>query len=265
MEHDERVRREFARQADRFGSAAATTDGALTRRFVDALGSDRAGVILDVACGPGIVSAALAPEARAVVAFDITPAMLGNARRRCAAAGLDNVTFIEGSATALPFPAETFDAVATRLSIHHFKEPRRVVAEVRRVLRPGGTFVAADIVSADDPEKSALQNAIEVLRDPSHVRMLPVAELSSLVRDAGFALETEESWDQPRELEEWLAIVDDPVRVAPLRTMVRALAGAGQDAGIGLSLAAGAIVFFHRWHLIAARKPGARRAASLER
>jgi ubiquinone/menaquinone biosynthesis C-methylase UbiE len=135
MEHLERVRQEFARQADRFGSAAAVTDADLTRRFIDAVGSDGEGLILDLACGPGIMSAALAPRARAVVALDVTPAMLRNARRRCAAAGLGNVTFVEGGAADLPFAADAFDTVATRLSLHHFKEPQRVLSEVRRVLR----------------------------------------------------------------------------------------------------------------------------------
>jgi hypothetical protein len=85
--------------------------------------------------------------------------------------------------------------------------------------------------------------------------MLPAAELSSLIRDAGFEIATEDSWVMHRELEEWLAIVDDAVRAAPLRTMIRALAAAGQDAGIGLSIAGGAVVFFHRWRLVVARKP----------
>ena len=51
-----------------------------------------------------------------------------------------------------------------------------------------------------------------------------------------------------------MGIINDPVRVAPLRTVVGALAEAGKTARMGLSLAGGAIVFFHRWLLIAARK-----------
>jgi hypothetical protein len=53
----------------------------------------------------------------------------------------------------------------------------------------------------------------------------------------------------PREFDEWMGIINDPVRVAPLRTVVGALAEAGKTARMGLSLAGGAIVFFHRWHL----------------
>ena len=255
MDHPELVKREFARQADRFATAAAVTGAELTQRLVEALGDDAGGVVLDVACGPGIVSAALARQAREVVALDITPEMLTKARARCAAAGLHNVTFREGSATELPFPDAAFDAVVTRLSLHHFRAPVRALAEMHRVVRPGGACVVADVVSSEDAEESALHNAIEVLRDPSHVRMLPASELRALVGGAGFAIEAEASWEQPRGFDEWAAIVGDPERITPLRPIVRALAAAGQHAGFGLALRDGTVVFVHRWLLIAARRP----------
>jgi ubiquinone/menaquinone biosynthesis C-methylase UbiE len=107
--------------------------------------------------------------------------MLQHARRRCSNADLENVAFREGSATDLPFAESAFDGVVTRLSIHHFKEPRRVLDEMFRVLRPNGRLVVADVVSSKDAEEAGLQSAIETLRDPSHVRMLPRSELLSLV------------------------------------------------------------------------------------
>jgi ubiquinone/menaquinone biosynthesis C-methylase UbiE len=255
MDHLQRTQNEFTRQAKQFASSASITAAELTARFVDAVTAGADATILDVACGPGIVTAPLAAKARAVVAFDLTPEMLLQARDRCAKAGLTNVRFEQGSATKLPFPDDSFDGVVTRLSIHHFDAPRLVLGEMFRVLKPGGTFVIADVVSSEDAAESELHNAIEVLRDPSHVRMLPVAELTSMIADAGFAIETQSTWDQPRKFEEWAAIVDDPQRVAPLRTIVHRLARAGEHAGFGLSLADAAVVFFHRWHLVAGRKP----------
>lgn len=254
MDHLERVKQEFTRQAGTFAAAAAITDDQLTRRISEAVGANAAGTILDVACGPGIVTAALAAQARDVVAFDLTPEMLSQARQRCAKAGLQNVTFKEGSATDLPFAESSFDAVVTRLAVHHFQESRRVFDEMFRVLRGDGTLVVADVVSSENTDESALQNAIEILRDPSHVRMLPPSELLSQVEAAGFRIETQTTWDKPRELDEWMGIINAPERAAPLRTVVGALARAGAHAGMGLSLAAGKIVFFHRWLLISARK-----------
>jgi ubiquinone/menaquinone biosynthesis C-methylase UbiE len=255
MDHLERTKQEFTRQAAGFATSAATTERGPIRRIIAATGADATKRALDLACGPGIVTAELAALAREVVAFDLTPQMLAKARERCTKANLQNVTFKEGSATNLSFPDNHFDIVVTRLSIHHFQEPRRVLGETVRVMRNGGTLVVADVVSSETSEKSALQNAIEVLRDPCHVCMYPASELASVVRACGMKIETQETWDQPREFEEWGGIVADPERINPLRTIVAALARAGEDAGMGLSAAGGSIVFFHRWHMIVARKP----------
>ena len=200
------------------------------------------------------MTSALAQKAREVVALDLTPQMLEKARERCGKAHLSNVAFVEGSATALPFIDGEFDAVVTRLSVHHFVDPQIALAEMLRVLRLSGIVAIADVVTSEDPTKSELQNAIEVLRDPSHVRMLPASELLALVSRDDLTIERQESWDNPREFEEWLGIVADPRRVAPLRTIVRALASAAEDAGMGLRIAHGAIHFFHRWQLVSARK-----------
>jgi len=254
MDHLQRVKQEFTHQASQFATAAAVTRDDLVRRFVDAVPAGADSVVLDVACGPGIVTAMLAPRVQKVVAFDLTPEMLSQARQRCAGAGLSNVTFREGSATKMPFADASFDAVVTRLSLHHFQHPAQPLAEMARVLKRSGALVVADVSSSEVAEESALHNAIEILRDPSHVRMLPETELLGAIKGAGLTVEQHTHWDEAREFEEWVRIVDDPDRVEPLRTVVRTLARLGQHAGTGWSVADGKLVFFHRWHLIVARK-----------
>jgi ubiquinone/menaquinone biosynthesis C-methylase UbiE len=210
LDHENRARDEFTRQAETFSASTAIIDAALTQHFVTALGEAVSGSVLDVACGPGILSAAIAKAARDVVAFDLTPQMLKKAAQRCSEAGVDNVTFREGDAAALPFADAAFDAVVTRLSVHHFDRPSRVFEEIFRVLRPGGSFVIADIISSEVPAEAELQNAIEILRDPSHVRMLPGSELTSLVNKAGFAIESLATWDKPREFGNGWALSTTP-------------------------------------------------------
>ena len=100
-------------------ASAVTTDRALTQRILDAVdAAGRTGAtairaidrrVLDVACGPGIMTVELASIAGEVVAFDVTPEMLIRARERCARAGVRNVTFEEGSASDLPFPDDCFE------------------------------------------------------------------------------------------------------------------------------------------------------------
>jgi SAM-dependent methyltransferase len=208
-----------------------------------------------IACGPGVVTAAIAPGAASVVAFDATEQMLEKAKARCAKAGLRNVQFKRGDAESLPFDAARFDGVVTRLAVHHFANPQRAFDEMLRVLRPGGTAVIVDVVSSEDADQSNLQNAIEQLRDPSHVRMLPASELDACLGRAGFRDLQHTTWDKSREFEEWMGIVNDPHRGRPIRTVVRALAEAGRTAGMGLSVKNGQVVFFHRWRLLKVTKP----------
>jgi hypothetical protein len=73
-----------------------------------------------------------------------------------------------------------------------------------RVLRPAGAAVIVDAVSSEDLDDSKLHNAIERLRDPSHVRMLRASELDAGVSRAGFRNLEHATWDMDRELEEWL-------------------------------------------------------------
>ena len=243
MEHIKRVEEEFTRQAQTFDAYAPKADDRVEDRFREALGGAAKGVILDLACGPGVVTAAVAKGAKKAVGYDVTPAMLEKARKRCAEAGLTNVEFKHGNAEALPFDDGSFDGVVTRLAIHHFADPGLVLREVARVLRPGGRLVVVDVVVSEDLVEAALQNAIENLRDPSHLRMLPAT---------GFEILDRSTWDKTREFEEWMGIANDGLRTQSLREVARALAEEGRSAGMGLARQDGKTVFFHRWRLIAA-------------
>jgi SAM-dependent methyltransferase len=166
-----------------------------------------------------------------------------------------NVLFRRGDAEHVPFEEAHFDGVVTRLAMHHFANPQRALHEMFRVLRPGGIAVIVDVVSSEEEEDSNLQNAIERLRDPSHVRMLRARKLDACVARAGFCDLVPITWDKIREFEEWMGILNDPARAEPLRTVVRALAEAGRTAGMGLSVANDRIVFLHRRRLVKATKP----------
>jgi ubiquinone/menaquinone biosynthesis C-methylase UbiE len=258
MDHLQRVADEFGRQAATFDTWAEKTDNNVSARFQAALNNASSGVLLDVACGPGVVTAALAPRAASVVAFDATEQMLEKAKARCAKAGLGNVEFRLGNAEDLPFGDAQFDGVVTRLAVHHFANPQRALNEIFRVLRSGGTAVIVDVVSSEVAAESNLQNAIERLRDPSHVRMLSASELDACIERSGFHHIQNSTWDMSRELEEWMVIVNDPARIDPIRTVVRTLAEDGRTAGMGLSIKNDQVVFFHRWRLVTATKPAGR-------
>ncbi len=223
------------------------------QRLIDAFEDAAADRVLDVACGPGIVARALASRVREIVGVDATPEMIRLAQQRFKRSRLTNGRFGVGWAEALPFKNAQFDRVLSRLSLHHFTNIPAVLAEVRRMLRLRGRLIVADVVSSDDPEASALHNALERLRDPAHVRMLSRLELLQAIRSAGYAISSEETWTQERAFTEWAKIVAAPGWTEPLHHVMRALARAGQRAGIDLREDSGELLFTHTWLLVKAR------------
>ena len=72
----------------------------------------------------------------------------------------------------------------TRFSVHHFPDPGAVLREMVRVLGPKGTLVVVDMVVSDDPAAATAFNAMELLRDPSHVACLTRGQLQAVVAEA---------------------------------------------------------------------------------
>lgn len=254
MDHFSRVKEEFKRQAETLSVAPVFTDSGILEQIHAAIKPTKKMNLLDLGCGPGIVTAAMAPDVREVVAYDLTPEMLNQAMKRCQEAGLKNVRFELGRAEHLPFEDESFDGVVTRLTIHHFLDPRPVMSEVVRVTRRGGKVFVADVVSSESEEEATLHNALETLRDPTHVRMFSPSDMLELVKTAGLRITSTVTWEMKRDYDEWIRITNAPERVKPLYTVMVALAKAGIHAGINLQFNGGTVIFSHRWLLITGEK-----------
>lgn len=183
--HSSLIRDQFTRQATPFSTARPIADADALRVIVEAAAPRPGDRVLDVACGGGIVVCAFAAEVKHATGIDMTPAMLDRARQLAAEKGLSNVSWREGDVTALPFADASFDIVVTRFAVHHFPDPAAVMAEMVRVCAPGGRILIIDSCASADPVKAAAFNRLEKLRDPSHVRALPLAELQELFRAAG--------------------------------------------------------------------------------
>lgn len=249
----ERVRQEFSRQASQMADAQAFRNPTVQERLVATLKDRPASRVLDLACGPGIIAEAVAPYADEIVGVDVTPEMIRLAEQRFAAGGIANGRFLIAPAEQLPFPDGSFDRVVTRLSLHHFSDVTAVLTEVRRVLTGEGELVVADIIAAEDSDAADLHNALEQLRDPTHVEMLSKSTLCTAILKAGFGIISQETWEQERQFDEWSQIVGDPLRTDPLQKVMRSLIHHGLSAGIHLREVAGEIHFTHTWLLVRAR------------
>jgi len=183
--HDDLIRDQFTRQAVVFNTAAPIAAEDALAKIVAAANPSSGDTVLDVACGGGLVARAFAPHVRHATGIDVTPAMLDTAHKAAAEQGLTNISWDQGDVTTLPYADGAFDIVATRFSFHHFIEPLAVLREMVRVCKPGGRIVVVDSCPSEDKAKAAAFNRLELLRDPSHTRALPLSEMKTLFAAAG--------------------------------------------------------------------------------
>jgi ubiquinone/menaquinone biosynthesis C-methylase UbiE len=168
-------------------------------------------VALDAGCGTGSLTFALAGFVAEVVGADTNAEYLEAGR----AAAPENVRFVEGDVMALPFGYAEFDLVCCHRVLHHVRRPELAVAELARVTRPGGRVFVADQLGSIDPLLSLEMDRFERLRDPSHQRLLPDADIRGYL-DANDLVVlssevTRETVDLERRLE--LAGLDEDERV----------------------------------------------------
>nr|WP_315397522.1 class I SAM-dependent methyltransferase [uncultured Duganella sp.] len=185
-------------------------------------------VVLDLGCGAGHASFAVAPVARSVTAFDLLPEMLAVVAGAAQERGLRNVVTEQGDATRLPYADASFCMVVTRFSAHHWPDVPAALREMRRVLKPNGLLVVIDITAPEVPLHDTTLQAVELLRDGSHVRDYRPSEWSAMLQAAGLRAERAGDWKLRMVFDEWTARMRTPAeRVAAIRSL---FASAPQEA-----------------------------------
>jgi SAM-dependent methyltransferase len=257
--HNEIVRESFTTQATAFAANPWVTDEQRIARLVSAARLSGMERILDIATGPGYIAEAFAKNSREVVGMDLTEAMLDIARARTEERGVKNISFRVGDAQNLPFGEGKFDVVVCRLALHHVRQPAKVVAEMARVCRRGGMVLVEDIYGSEHLARGAYQDRWEILRDPSHVRALPLSELLDIFRDAGLEMETVSTADDLcPEVERWMATTKIPAeRAAEIRQLLEDDLQQDLSGTRPFRDAEGQMFFHARTVILAGRKTGA--------
>jgi SAM-dependent methyltransferase len=135
--------------------------------------------------------------------------------------GVQNVGFREADATALPFGDGEFDLVTCRIAPHHFPGCAQFVREAARVLRPGGLAAVIDNIVPENALAARHINAVEKLRDPSHVWAYSQADWLDFFAAAGLEVTHTETFRKLRDFDFWTGMigVDEKTRLQ-LRVLI---------------------------------------------
>ena len=184
-----------ARGYDRTNAVLSVGNAALWRiatvRAVDPKKGER---VLDIAAGTGTSSAALAKSGAEVIALDFSPGMVEEGRKRH-----PDLTFVQGDAEKLPFADGEFDAVTISFGLRNVQHPQVALAEMRRVLKPGGRVVICEF---SRPPLGVLRAGYHAyLR---HVMPLIAGAASSNPDAYTYLFESIREWPSQPELAQWL-------------------------------------------------------------
>ncbi len=255
---EQEARRIFGERAAFYTTSACHKDPDVLARVVELAAPQPDMLALDVATGAGHTAFALAPHVRAVVATDITPAMLAEAGRLGHERDIDNVRFCLADVHSLPFGDESFRVVVSRRAPHHFSDIMRALREMRRTLAPGGRLVIDDRSVPDASEDAvsdsvdACMNELDRLHDESHVRQYRPSAWRALLEAAGFVVEAVEPYTRHRPLSSLTEGVA-PENVAQIHAILEGLDTKQREA-FNLAEKDGELYLNHWYVTIAARR-----------
>jgi SAM-dependent methyltransferase len=218
--HHDATDRQFGPQAQSYVTSAVHASGPDLDR-IEAIARERpAGRALDLGCGGGHVSYRIAPHVGEVVACDLSADMLAAVAAEATRRGIGNITARQAAAEQLPFEDETFDLSVCRMSAHHWRDLEAGLREARRVNRRGGQAVLVDPVALADPLFDTHLQAIELLRDPSHVRNYRISEWCAALGRSGYTIDGIATHRLRMDFATWIARMrTTPARVAAIRSL----------------------------------------------
>jgi SAM-dependent methyltransferase len=187
-QHDQLVARQFGTTAADYVTSAVHASGADLQRIALLAADCAPARALDLGCGGGHVSYAIAPHAQELVACDLSAEMLAAVGAEAARRGIDNMATVRAAAEELPFADGEFDFLACRFTTHHWGAAQAGLNEARRVLRQGAPAVFVDVIAPDLAAADSHLQTVEVLRDPSHGRDYRADEWQAMLGRAGFAI-----------------------------------------------------------------------------
>jgi ubiquinone/menaquinone biosynthesis C-methylase UbiE len=212
--HESIVESQFGPQAHAYVRSAVHSAGEDLDALEEIVRREAPTRALDLGSGGGHVAYRLALHAAEVVASDLSPDMMAAVAATAGRKGLTNLSTRVAPAEKLPFANAAFDFLACRFSAHHWHDFEAGLREARRVVAPRKTAVFIDVVSPGRALLDTHLQAIELLRDISHVRDYAAAEWLDALSRSGFQLRATRSWRLRMDFPDWIARMRTPMENA---------------------------------------------------
>lgn len=216
--HHDSIDKQFSSQASAYLTSAVHAVGRDLQHLKERLAALSYARVLDLGCGAGHASFAIAGQVAQVTAYDLSNQMLDVVAKAAQERGLHNITTQQGYVEQLTFADESFDVVISRYSAHHWHDVGQALREAKRVLKPGGILIMMDVMSPGHPIRDIWLQTVEALRDTSHVRNYAGGEWLALVNEAGFITNGLTTDRLVLEFDSWIARMRTP---EPLRKAIR--------------------------------------------
>lgn len=180
--YKEKSKKSFSQQAENYdaghyGKHAKTLYSSVLQK----LGQFSFNKLLDVGCGTGNLLSLISSRYEVqIVGIDLSQDMLNIAQDKLD----ENANLIIGDSENLPFNNDSFDIVTCTDSFHHYPNAENVLAEIKRVLKPGGNFIIADPWLATPLRQFA--NILMPFNRDGDVKIYGESEICKLLENAGF-------------------------------------------------------------------------------
>ena len=218
--HDDVVKNQYNPKAHAYLTSAVHANGEDLEQMSALVGNRPGAIALDMGCGGGHAAFRLAPLVEKVVAYDLSERMLAVVAEEAGRRGFANLVTKAGAAEALSCPDASFDVAVTRYSTHHWRDAAAGIAQMHRVMKPGGQAIFMDVVSPGAPLLDTWLQSLELLRDPSHVRNGTLAQWCAMLNAAGFKVGQIKTFRLRLEFASWVERMKTPPdHVAAIRSL----------------------------------------------
>ena len=195
---------QFDRQAKYYANSSTFSSGLSLDLLSKLIRDKKFSKGLDIGTGSGFTAFEISKNCTSVDAIDISTGMLGEANRIKNERKIKNVNFKIGYSEDLDYEDKSFDLITCRTSAHHFKDIKKAINEIERVINNDGSIYIIDTITSDQKILNNWHQKIELIRDKSHTKNYSLMEWRNYFEASGLNLLETYQTKVNMNLEDWM-------------------------------------------------------------